>query len=138
MPLPQGFVGSNPAPRTIVASRDGSIRRFFTALTIRQQLDSTDSTVTYIRPKVTLAKRSKLQIVSVKDMPDNLKALLLRELGLSADADGYITKDGKQVQDKYIEQPVRVENMAIFPGSTVVLDDNPLSIALYIEEYGED
>jgi regulator of RNase E activity RraA len=70
-------------------------------------------------------------------MPPNLKLLLLKELGLSANADGYVTKDGKQVQDKYIEQPVRVENMAIFPGSTIVLDDNPVSIASYIEEYGE-
>lgn len=71
-------------------------------------------------------------------MPSHLKLLLLKELGLSADANGYITKDGEQVQDKYLGQPVRVENMAIFPGSAVVLDDNPLSIALYIEEYGED
>ncbi len=79
-----------------------------------------------------------MQVVSVKDMPSHLKLLLLKELGLSADANGYITKDGEQVQDKYLGQPVRVENMAIFPGSAVVLDDNPLSIALYIEEYGED
>jgi hypothetical protein len=27
--------------------------------------------------------------------------------------------------------------MMILPGSTVVLDDNPLSIALYIQEYGD-
>ncbi len=87
---------------------------------------------------MTLARRSKLQIVSVKDMPDDLKLLLLKELGLSADADGYITKDGKQVRDMYIDQPVRIENMAIFPGSAIVLDDNPLSIALYMEEYWED
>jgi hypothetical protein len=78
-----------------------------------------------------------MQIVSVKDMPSHLKLLLLKELGLSVDEDGYITKDGKQVLDRYIDQPVRVENMAIFPGSTVVLDDNALSIVSYIEEYGE-
>lgn len=78
-----------------------------------------------------------MQIVSVKDMPSDLKSLLLKELGLGVDENGYITRDGKQVLDRYIDQPVRVENMAIFPGSTVVLDDNALSIASYIEEYGE-
>jgi len=78
-----------------------------------------------------------MQIVSVKDMPSDLKSLLLKELGLGVDENGYITKDGKQVLDRYIDQPVPVENMAIFPGSAIVLDDNPLSIASYIEEYGE-
>lgn len=78
-----------------------------------------------------------MQIVSLKDMPSDLKSLLLKELGLGVDETGYITKDGKQVLDRYIDQPVRIENMAIFPGSAVVLDDNPLSIASYIEEYGE-
>jgi hypothetical protein len=78
-----------------------------------------------------------MQIVSVKDMPSDLKTLLLKELGLGVDENGYITKDGKQVLDKYIDQPVRTENMAIFPGSAIVLDDNPLSIVSYIEEYGE-
>jgi len=78
-----------------------------------------------------------LQIVSVKDMPSELKLLLLKELGLGVDGNGYITKSGNQVLDPYIEQPVNVENMAIFPGSTIVLDDNPLSLASYIEEYGE-
>lgn len=78
-----------------------------------------------------------MEIVSVKDMPTEFKLLLLKELGLGVDEDGYITKDGEQVQDKYIEQPVRLDNMALFPGSTIVLDDNPLSIVSYIEEYGE-
>ena len=78
-----------------------------------------------------------MQVVSIKDMPSDLRSLLLEELGLGIDEDGYITRDGERVSDKYIDQPVRVENMAIFPGSTVVLDDNPLSIASYIEEYGE-
>jgi hypothetical protein len=47
-------------------------------------------------------------------------------------------KDGKRVMDKCVDQPVQMENMAIFLDSTLVLDDNPLSIASYIEEYGED
>jgi hypothetical protein len=70
-------------------------------------------------------------------MPANLKDTLLKELGLDADEHGYVTRDGRVVRDKYTNQPVAVENMMILPGSTVVLDDNPLSIALYIQEYGD-
>ena len=78
-----------------------------------------------------------MQLVSLRYMPTNLKSILLKELGLSVDEHGYVTRDGQVVQDKYINRPVSLENMMILPGSTVVLDDNPLSIALYIQEYGD-
>ena len=42
-----------------------------------------------------------------------------------------------KIIDKYIEEPVRLDNMIIFPGSTIILDDNPLSIISYLEEYGD-
>jgi hypothetical protein len=78
-----------------------------------------------------------LELITLKDMSREFKVLLLKELGLGVDGDGYVTKEGHRVLDKYIEQPVRLDNMAIFPGSSIVLDDNPLSIALYFDEYGE-
>ena len=42
--------------------------------------------------------------------------------------------EGNKVLDKYIEIPVKLDNMAIFPGSTIILDNNELSISLYLEE----
>ena len=78
-----------------------------------------------------------MQLVSLRYIPANLKTVLLKELGLGIDECGHVTRDGRVVHDKYINQPVSVENMMILPGSTVVLDDNPLSIALYIQEYGD-
>lgn len=78
-----------------------------------------------------------MELVSIKGMSSDLKRFLLKELELSVDGKGYVTRDGERVLDKYTGQPIRMENMAIFPGSTIVLDDNPLSIASYIEEYGE-
>ena len=78
-----------------------------------------------------------LQLVSLRYMPANLKATLLKELGLNVDERGYVTRDGRVVRDKYIDQPVKLDNMMVLPGSTIVLDDNPLSIALYIQEYGD-
>ena len=37
--------------------------------------------------------------------------------------------------DKYIDQPVKINNMVILEGSTLILDNNPLSIASYLEEH---
>ena len=78
-----------------------------------------------------------MELVPLRYMPTNLKTVLLKELGLGVDEHGYVTRDGRVVRDKYIDQPVSAENMMILPGSTVVLDDNQLSIALYIQEYGD-
>lgn len=78
-----------------------------------------------------------MQLVSLRYMPANLKPILLKELGLGMDEHGYVTRDGGVVRDKYTNQIVTAEDMMILPGSTVVLDDNPLSIALYIQEYGD-
>lgn len=82
---------------------------------------------------------SNLQLVSLKDMPTESKLFLLKELGLGVDENSFVTKDGVQVLDKYIDQPIRIDNLAIFPGRSpvVLLDDNPLSIASYFDEYGE-
>ncbi len=78
-----------------------------------------------------------MQLVSLRYMPANFKGVLLKELGLGIDEAGYVTRDGRVVKDKYIDQPVKVDNMMVLPGSTIVLDDNPLSVALYIQEYGD-
>jgi hypothetical protein len=79
-----------------------------------------------------------LEILSIKTAPKEFKLELLKALGLGVDdKEIYVIKDGKPVVDDYVNKPVRFDNMAIFPGSTVVLDDNPLSIASYIEDHPE-
>ncbi len=79
-----------------------------------------------------------MELLAIKTAPKEFRIELLRSLGYDVDADSiYVTKNGEQVIDKYIDKPVRLDNMAIFPGSEIILDDNPLSIASYFEEYGE-
>ncbi len=75
--------------------------------------------------------------MSLKDMPVNCKILLLEELGFGSDGTYVLNKNGEQVLDKYIGEPIKIESMAILPGSTLILDDNPLSISSYLEEYGD-
>ncbi len=76
-----------------------------------------------------------VELISLKDTSTDNKVFLLRELGY--DSDGVFVTDtkGAKVHDRYIDEPVRIDNMLILPGSTIILDDNPLSIASYLEDF---
>lgn len=77
------------------------------------------------------------EILSIKNMPFDCKILLLQELGFKSDGTFVLDKKDEIVLDKYTNEPVKLANMAILPGSTIILDDNPLSIASFLEEYGD-
>ena len=78
-----------------------------------------------------------MELISLKEVSLNSKILLLKGLGYDSDGEFIYDSDGKIVTDKYINIPVKVSNMAILPGSTLLLDDNELSLSLYIEEFGD-
>ncbi len=71
-------------------------------------------------------------------MSKDCKTLLLQELGFNSDGTFVLDENGERVIDKYIDEPVRLDNMTILPGSTIILDNNPLSIASFLEDFGDD
>jgi len=74
------------------------------------------------------------ELISLKNMPRNVKIELLKRLGY--DSDGvFVLKDGERHLDRYIKEPVRIDNMLILPGSAIIIDNNPLSISSYLEEF---
>lgn len=76
------------------------------------------------------------ELISIKDMPKEMKITLLKELDY--DSDGiFVTRNGLKYLDRYTEEPIKLDNMLIFPGSTIILDNNPLSISSYLEEFGD-
>lgn len=82
------------------------------------------------------------ELVNIKNMPKNLKITLVKELGYDSDGK-FVFKNGKKVLDKYTEEPIRINNMFIYPGSPnpgtiIILDNNPLSISSFFEERGDD
>jgi len=79
-----------------------------------------------------------MELISLKSMSKESKILLLHELGYASDGTYVLNAAGEKILDEYIDQPVTVDNMLILPGSTVIIDNNPLSIAAYLEEYGDD
>jgi len=70
-------------------------------------------------------------------MPDNLKIILLKELGYNSDGIFVLDKNGDKCLDRYTDEPIKISNMAILPGSTIILDNNPLSISSFLEEFGD-
>jgi hypothetical protein len=76
-----------------------------------------------------------MELISIKDMPIELKKELLKKLGYSSDNIYVLDSNGNKLKDRYIDEEVKISNMIIVPGSTIILDNNPLSIACYLEEY---
>ena len=79
-----------------------------------------------------------MELISLKEVSVDSKIALLKELGFDSDGEYVLDFDGNKILDKYIEIPVKVNNMAIFSGSTIILDNNELSISLYLEEFGNE
>jgi hypothetical protein len=77
------------------------------------------------------------ELMSIKEMPTEAKILLLKKLGYGSDGKFVLLKNGKKHVDKYTGDPIEIGNMFIFPGSTIIIDNNPLSISLFLEEYGD-
>ena len=79
-----------------------------------------------------------MQVVNLREAPPEFRLELVRELGYSVAEDGvHLIKDRKQASDPYTNVPLRIDNLAVLPGSVVLLDNDPVGIALYLEEHGE-
>ncbi len=78
-----------------------------------------------------------MELKSFKDFSKETKILILKELGHETDGIFVTDTSGNKMKDRYIGKNIEIDNMIIFPGSTIILDDNPLSIVSYIEEFGD-
>jgi len=73
--------------------------------------------------------------ISIKDLSNEEKILLLKELEYDSDGIFVLDKKGNKVKDEYVDVEVKLDNMIILPGSEIILDNNPLSIASYLEDF---
>ena len=76
-----------------------------------------------------------METISLKEVSLNSKIALLKELGFDSDGEYVLDFKRNKVMDRYVDIPVKVENMVILPGSTIILDDNILSLSCYMEEF---
>jgi len=80
----------------------------------------------------------KMETVFLENISLNSKILLLKKLGYGTDGEFVLNSEGAQVKDRYLDIPVRIENMMILPGSEIILDNNEFSLSSYVEEFGKD
>lgn len=78
-----------------------------------------------------------MEQISLKTLSQETKIAILEELGYDSDGTWVLTIKGEKVLDRYTNEPVKVSNCLILPGSTIIIDNNPLSIAAYLEEFGD-
>jgi len=78
-----------------------------------------------------------MELISLRTAPVEFKTALVRELGYGTDGTFVLRSDGSKLIDEYANVPVTLDNMMILPGSTVILDENPLSVASYFEDHGD-
>jgi len=77
-----------------------------------------------------------MERLSLKEISSNSKIELLRELGYDSDGE-FVLESGKKLLDRYLDIPIKLDNMVILPGSIIILDNNELSLSKYIEEFGD-
>ena len=74
-----------------------------------------------------------MEVLSIKGIPYDAKVLLLKELGYGVDDERFVVDtEGKRMVDKYAHIEILAANAIIVPGSTLILDDNPVSISAYM------
>lgn len=72
------------------------------------------------------------ELYSIKGAPTEFKVALLRELGFESDGSKVFDSAGQPVKDPYLGVEITLDRMVLMPGSTIILDDNPASIAAYL------
>lgn len=79
-----------------------------------------------------------MEVAKWDEIPEDVRLALLNELGFSVE-DGVVLEDGEPKRDPYVDKELTLDNLAVLPGNSppVLLDNNPVSIACYIEDYGE-
>ena len=69
-----------------------------------------------------------MEFMSLKNISKESKINLLKELDYDSDGEFVLNLDGTKVLDRYMEVPVKIDNMVILSGSTIILDNNELSL----------
>ena len=83
-------------------------------------------------------KPKKEKFAKFLNLDNNQKHVLLKALGFNVDRDGFIRKNQEIVKCKYTDEAVKFEEVAILPGSTIIIKSSPIAISQYIDEYLEN
>ncbi len=79
-----------------------------------------------------------MEVVKWEKIPEEIRLALLKALGYEVE-EGRVLEEGEPKLDPYVDKQLTLENLAILPGFSppVLLDNNSVSLACYLEDYGE-
>ncbi len=76
-----------------------------------------------------------MKLISIRQAPKEFKVALVEAMGYKVEDGRILLANGENYLDPYCDTPVKIDHMIIVPGSTLILDDNPLSIAAYDQDH---
>lgn len=74
------------------------------------------------------------EILELNSLRREDRVALMGELGYRVRGDLMYLPDGQPAVDRYTGEQLRLSNTAIVPGSVILIDNNPVSLAAYIAE----
>lgn len=75
-------------------------------------------------------------IQTFEGVSDRDKEIILQLMEYRSDGSKVLNQDGTPYKDPFTGGDVKLSNMAVFPGSWIVIDYNPSSLNGYIAKYG--
>ncbi len=78
----------------------------------------------------------EIKMISVGNS-DRLK--LLKNIGYDVDDEGYVfnKKTGEQIKCRYGKDKVHIDTAGVLPGSIIMINTNPITLAEYFVEFSE-
>lgn len=76
-----------------------------------------------------------MENITLLQLNNNQRSEVLEKLGFKIDTEGYVLdKNKKKVMCKYSNKEVHISSAAILPGSTIVINATPITMAQYFVE----
>lgn len=78
-----------------------------------------------------------LSDVALYELDDDQRVDLMNQLGYSIDSKGFLIDEQKNfLLCKYSKEPVHIDKAGVLPGSILIINVTPLTMAQYYMEYG--
>lgn len=76
--------------------------------------------------------------IELEQLDNEQRRKVLEKLGYSINSHGYVVDGKKEVICKYSGEKVHINTAAILPGSLLIINANPLTIAQYLMDKIDD
>ena len=80
-----------------------------------------------------------MENITLLQIDNNQRSRILEKLGYGIDSEGFVLdKNNKRVICKYSEKDIHISYAAILPGSTILINATPITMAQYFVDHDND